>query len=209
LGLVHQPNLQPAKLIFKNLTMKTPKIITLLGITTATVGSIAATTVPAFSVTLGTLNGTLADADAIASVIFTAPSTPVSFQTTSYIAGNFSPRVTLFDASDNYFDEYIASGDLNFDLTLTPGNYRAVISTFGRFFDTPANVNFSEGFSGTGDFELNASGTAPRGSDYALTISTVNTTLVPEPSSLIGTALAGVGVVLLRRRLSIRSRKPK
>jgi hypothetical protein len=187
--------------------MNTPKITTLLGIVAATVGTISATT-PAFGVTLATLNGTLADADAIASVTFIAPSTPVNFKTTSYSTGNFSPLLTLFDASDNYSNEYIDIEDLDLDLTLAPGTYRAVISTFGRFFDFATNSNFSAGFSGSGDFGLNASGTAPRGANYDLTISTV-ATAVPEPSSIIGTALTGVGVVLFRRKLSTRSRKLK
>jgi hypothetical protein len=186
--------------------MNTSKLTRFLGIATVTVGSIVATT-PAFGVTLGTLNGTLNDADAIANVTFIAPSTPVNFKTTSYSAGNFSPVLTLFDASDNYFNEYIDIEDLDFDLTLAPGTYRAVISTFGRFFDSSINTNFSAGFSGSGDFGLNALGTAPRGANYALTISTVSATAIPEPSSLIGTALVGFGVVLLRRKLSARSRK--
>jgi hypothetical protein len=189
--------------------MKTAKITKLLGVAVATAGTLASAT-PAFSVTLATLNGTLADADAIADVTFTAPSTPVNFKTTSYSAGNFSPRITLFDASDNYFNNYIATGDSDFDLTLTPGDYLAVISTFDRLFDDVNNVNFSEGFSGTGSFELNDLGTAPRGADYALTISTISTaTAVPEPSSLIGTVLVGFGVVLFRRKLSARSRNQK
>jgi hypothetical protein len=190
--------------------MKTAKITTLLGITAATVGSISTAT-PAFGVTLATLNGTLADADAIANVTFIAPSMPVNFKTTSYSTGNFSPVLTLFDSSDNYFNEYIDSGDLDFNLTLTPGTYRAVISAFGRFFDSPTNTNFSAGFSGTGDFGLNDSSPGSRGADYALTISTIatTTTAVPEPSSIIGTALAGFGVVLFRRKLSARSRKLK
>ena len=187
--------------------MKTAKITTLLGITAATVGTIVSTT-PAFGVTIATLNGSLATEDAIANVTFTVPGTPVNFKTTSYSTGNFSPVLTLFNASDNYFNEYINSGDLNFNLTLAPGTYRAVISAFGRYFDSPTNVNFSEGFSGSGAFGLNDSGTALRGSNYALTISTV-TTAVPEPSSLIGTALAGFGVVLVRRKLSTRSPKQK
>jgi hypothetical protein len=185
--------------------MKTAKLTKLLGVAVATIGA-TVTATPAFGVTLGTLNGTLNDADAIANVIFTAPNTPVNFKTTSYSTENFSPVLTLFDASDNYFNEYIDVEDLNFDLTLTPGNYRAVISTFGRFFDSPTNQNFNAGFSGSGDFGLNASGTAPRGANYELTIFTV-ATAVPEPSSLIGTALVGFGVVLFRRKLSTRSRK--
>jgi hypothetical protein len=186
--------------------MKNAKITKLLGATAAIVSAIA-TTAPAFGVTLATLNDTLATPDAIDSVIFTAPSTPVNFKTTSYSTGNFSPRITLFDASDDYFNNYIASGDLDFDLTLTSGNYRAVISTFDRYFDDLSNVNFSAGFSGAGGFELNDLGTAPRGANYALTISTVTATAVPEPSSPIGMALAGIGVVLVRRKLSTRSRK--
>jgi hypothetical protein len=185
--------------------MNTPKITTLLGIAAATVGTLAAST-PAFGVTLATLNGTLTNADAIANVTFLAPSTLVNFKTTSYSTGNFSPVLTLFDASDNYFNEYIAVEDLDLNLSLTPGTYRAVISTFGRFFDFPTNQNFSAGFSGAGDFGLNASGTAPRGANYDLTISTV-ATAVPEPSSIVGTALVGCGVVVLRRKLSVRSRK--
>jgi hypothetical protein len=187
--------------------MNTSKLTKFLGIAAATVGSIVTTT-PAFGVTLGTLNGTLNDADAIANVIFTAPNTPVNFKTTSYSTENFSPVLTLFDASDNYFNEYIDVEDLDFDLTLTPGNYRAVISTFGRFFDSSGtNQNFSAGFSGAGDFGFNASGTAPRGANYALTISTLTTaTAIPEPSSLVGTVLVGFGVVLFRRKLSARWR---
>jgi hypothetical protein len=111
LGFIPLPNLllpliQSPKLLFTNSTMNTLKLTKLLGIAAATVGAIVTTT-PAFGVTLGTLNGTLTDADAIASVTFTAPIATVNFKTTSYGNGNFSPRITLFDASDNYFSEYM------------------------------------------------------------------------------------------------------
>jgi hypothetical protein len=185
--------------------MKAPNITKLLGIATVTAGTFASAA-PAFGVTIATLSGSLANEDAIADVTFTAPSTLVNFKTTSYSTGNFSPLLTLFDTSDNYLTEYIDSGDLDFNLTLAPGSYRAVISAFGRSFDSTNKVNFSEGFDGSGSFGLDDSGTALRGSNYALTISTV-TTSVPEPSSLIGTAIAGCGVVLVRRKLSAQRRK--
>jgi hypothetical protein len=186
--------------------MITPKITTLLGIAAVTAGTFAVTA-PAFGVTIATLNGSLANEDAIASVTFTAPGTPLNFKTTSYSTGNFSPVLTLFNASDDYDSEYIASGDLDLNLPsltfpgLIPGNsYRAVISAIGRYFNSPTNTNFSAGFSDSGFFGVDDNG-APLGSNYALTISTV-TTSVPEPSGLIGTAIAGFATVLVRRKLS-------
>lgn len=192
-----------------NLTMKTPTITKFLGIAAVTAGTFAATA-PAFGATIATLNGTLIDENAIADVTFTvpntlAPSTLVNFKTTSAGTGNFSPVLTLFDGSDNYVNEYIDSNDLNFDLTLTSGiTYRAVISAFGRSFDFPANNNFSAGFIGSGSFGLDNNG-APLGSNYALTISTV-TTAVPEPADFIGTAIAGLALVGLKRKLSASNR---
>ncbi|AFY92068.1 DVUA0089 family protein [Chamaesiphon minutus] len=178
--------------------MKTSNITKLLGIAAVTAGTFASAA-PAFGATIATLSGSLANEDAIANVTFVAPSTLVNFKTTSYSTDNFSPVLTLFDGTDDYVNEYIDIGDLNFDLTLTSGiTYRAVISAFGRYFNSPINVNFSEGFSGSGSFGLDNNG-APLGSNYALTISTV-TTAVPEPADFIGTAIAGLALVGLKRR---------
>jgi hypothetical protein len=191
--------------------MNVSKHTLLLGLVSTTVGSIAIAA-PAYSATIiGNLNGSLANADAIAFVDFTTPDLPssINFQTTSYSAVNFSPVLTLFTDSGTYLNEFTDVGDLNFDIPLSnnpdsPYNgtikpltsYRAVISAFGNY----SVGNFNAGFSGGGDF-------FGRGSAYALTISTPTTVAVPEPSSLIGTAIAGFGVVLLKRKLSARSRQ--
>jgi hypothetical protein len=196
--------------------MKTStKIKTLLGIAALTAGTLATAT-PAFGAIIANPSGVLANEDDFAIIDFIVPVAPaINFKTTSYAPGNFSPVLTLFDGSGNYINEFIASGDLDFDLpdattsALTPGNYRAVISAFGVFSLTGSGGNFTDGFSTGGSFGLDNNNNL-RGPEYVLTISTVPAvTAVPEPSSIIGTALAGVGVVLVRRKLVADRRKHK
>lgn len=111
-------------------------------------------------------------------------------------AGGFSPVLTLFDPADNYIEEQISLGDFNFNRVLPLGNYQAVISTFGNFFEYYNNPNFSAGFPGGGDFGIG------RSPEYAFDIVTQSSTSVPEPSSLIGTAVAGFAVIKFKRKLS-------
>jgi hypothetical protein len=178
-------------------------IATILGITTAATGvtSIA----PAHG---ASFTGSLVNADAIAALPFTSTGSQLTFKSFSYNggtnaagtvipAGGFSPVLTLFTASGSYIKDYpVASEDLNFTDTLAPGNYQAVVSTFGRFFDFPTKTNLSQGFDGSGDF-------FGRTANYAVDIvAAPSATAVPEPSSLIGITLAGVSAFKLKRKLS-------
>lgn len=176
--------------------MKTSTITRLLGLAIASAGTLAVA-MPSHSATIGTLNGSLANADAIASVVFDTPSptTSINFKTTSFSTGNFSPLLTLFTGSGTFINEFTAVGDLNFNQTLAPGNYRAVISAFGNF----SLGNFSAGFSGGGDFgSVNNVGPARAGSAYALTISTP---AVPEPFTIVGTMIGAATALRMRKRL--------
>ena len=182
--------------------MKKFTLATLLGITTATTG--VTLVAPAYGVSF---TGSLANADAIASLPFTSTGSELRFRSLSYnggtnaagtviSAGGFSPMLTIFTPSGNYFSEYTDVEDLNFTATLSPGNYQAVISAFGRYFDSPTKTNLSQGFDGSGDF-------FGQSANYAVDIVAVSSaTAVPEPASFIGIAVAGFGVVRLKRKLS-------
>ncbi|WP_310485785.1 DVUA0089 family protein [Chamaesiphon sp. VAR_48_metabat_403] len=184
--------------------MKKFTLATLLGITTATIG--VTLVAPAYGVSF---TGSLANADAIDLLPFTSTGTELRFQSFSFNggtnaagtvipAGGFSPVLTIFTASGNYFNEYIDAEDLNFTATLLPGNYQAAIGTFGSFFDFPTKTNLSQGFDGSGDFF----GLNP---NYAVDIVAVSSaTAIPEPSSLIGITLAGLSVFKLKRKLAAR-----
>ncbi len=179
--------------------MKKFTVATLLGITTATGVTLVA---PAYGVSV---IGSLDNADAIGSLPFTSTGTELIFKSFSYNggtnaagtvipAGGFSPVLTIFTASGNYLNEYIALEDLNFTATFLPGNYQAVVTAFGRFFDFPTKTNLSQGFDGSGDF-------FGRTASYAVDI-----VAVPEPISFVGTTLAGFAVVKLKRQLSSRTK---
>lgn len=113
-------------------------------------------------------------------------------------SGGFDPIVTLFnDNNGNFITEQEDIGpSLDFQLIrpLPAGNYRAVISAFANFAN---GSNFSNGFGGGGDF-------FGRTSAYAFDINTdsATSTAIPEPSSLIGTAIAGFAAVSLKRKLA-------
>jgi hypothetical protein len=182
--------------------MKKFTIATLLGITTATTG--ITLVAPAYGVSF---TGSLANADAIAVLPFTSTGTELRFQSFSATggtnalgavipAGGFSPLLTIFTASGSYFNEYSDVEDLNFTETLLPGNYQAVVSATGRFFDFPIKTNLSQGFDGSGEF-------FGRTANYVVDIVAVSSaTVIPEPASCIGIVLAGVSVFKLKRKLS-------
>jgi hypothetical protein len=172
--------------------MKNTSIAIGLGISTLT--GIVLQSTPANAVLL---TGNLANADTIASTNFVSTGT-VNFKTTSFAAGGFSPVLTLFDASGNYYtagnNEYTSVGDLNVTTNLAAGNYRAVISAFGTFFDYPTKTNFSQGFTIGGSFGIG------RTSAYALDITSPTTTPVPEPFTIVGTLLGGASALRMRKR---------
>jgi hypothetical protein len=172
--------------------MKNFKFSVLLGIATTT-GMLAST--PANAVLL---TGNLANADAIASTNFVSTGT-VNFKSTGYAAGGFSPVVTIFNANGTYYtgmNELTAASnaDLNKTVALAAGNYTAVISAFGNFFNYSTKTNFSQGFDGGGDFGIG------RTSAYALDITSPTTTAVPEPFTIVGTLLGGASALRMRKR---------
>jgi hypothetical protein len=178
--------------------MKNFTLSMLLGIATTTTGIMLAAT-PAKAVLL---TGTLPNANAISPTInFTSTGT-VNFKTTSVAAGGFSPVVTIFnnDANRTYYtgpnDLTAASNaDLNRTVNLAAGNYLAVVSAFGTYFDYPFKTIFSQGFDGSGSFGINRTGA------YALDITSPTATAVPEPFTIVGTLLGGTAALRLRKRL--------
>jgi hypothetical protein len=174
--------------------MKNFTLSMLLGIAATTTGTMLAST-PANAVLL---TGSLANADAIASTTFVSSGT-VNFKTTSFATGGFSPVLTLFNASGNYYtagnNEFTSTGDLNVTANLAAGNYRAVISAFGTYFDYPTKTNFAQGFTGGGDFGIG------RTSAYALDITSPTATAVPEPFTIVGTLIGGTAALRTRKRL--------
>jgi hypothetical protein len=181
----------------KNLTILVSSSLAkavMLGIAATTTG-IAVGAAPAHAVSF---TGTLSNADDIRSVFFTvtSPST-VSFKSSGYLAGGFDPILTLFSPTGQYGTPS-GLADFDFSRSFSTGTYRAVISAFPNFFEyyNYSNPKFSDWVPGGGD--LNG-----RSSYYAFDIVTTPTaTAVPEPSSLIGTALAGFAVVRLKRKLA-------
>jgi hypothetical protein len=179
----------------------------LLGIATS-IGMVANLT-PATAANLS-FTGNLADPNATALFAFTADGiSNVTIQSyswgggtntagTSIAAGGFDLNMTLFDAAGNWYDERddinIGNLDFQFSEVLPAGTYQVAIAAFGN--NSAGFGTIATPFNGAGDFEN-------RTSAYAFDILNVNTTAtnVPEPSSLIGTALAGFTVVMFKRKL--------
>ena len=188
----------------------------MLGIAATATGMVMASS-PANAANLS-LTGNLADANDTPSFFFTADGTSTvtirsyswgsgtNAQGTTIAAGGFDPVLTLFNSIDgNYIldRDDISSTPQNLDFQLSQvlaaGNYRAVISASGNYANGAfPGGNFSDGFTGGTDF-------FGRTSAYAFDILNVNNTTptaVPEPSSLIGTAIAGFTVAMFKRKLS-------
>ncbi len=200
--------------------MKNLTIAALLGIATATTG-IAIDSAPARAVIItcaGTgsrsCTGKLADANDLVSIPFTiASASNVTLRSYGYggsgsgtnydgntiSAGGFDPNITIFDSSNKWLvdSDDTPSGDLdfNFSTILPAGNYRAVLAVFGNLTNGSGST-YPGGYPNAGDFFSGST-------DYAVDIIfTPVATAVPEPSSLIGTAIAGFSTVLVRRKLA-------
>lgn len=118
------------------------------------------------------------------------------------LPGGFDLNLTLFDGKGNWFDERddIGINNLDFKFTgiLPKGNYQVAIAAFGN--NSAGFGNTSTPFNGKGDLK-------GRSSAYAfdiLNVTATNTPAVPEPTNLIGTAIAGLAVISLKRKLSSR-----
>jgi hypothetical protein len=181
----------------------------LIGIATS-IGMVMSSA-PATAVNLS-FTGNLADPNAKPSFTFTADGTSnVTIQSSSWggginaagtniPAGGFDLNLTLFDAAGNWYDERddvdIGNLDFQFSGVLPAGTYQATIAAFGN--NSAGFGTLATPFNGAGDFDN-------RTSAYAFDIlnASLTVTNVPEPSSLIGTALAGFTGVMFKRKLSL------
>jgi hypothetical protein len=92
-------------------------------------------------------------------------------------------------------DNLPSAGDISSTRSLAAGNYRAVLSVAPNFAQ---GGSFSDGFTNT-----NTTFGSGRSGFYAFEISGNNVTAtVPEPTSIIGTTLAGLAAIKLKRKLS-------
>jgi hypothetical protein len=180
----------------------------LIGIATST--GIAIESAPANGVDLS-FTGNLANPNATALFAFTADGTSnVTIRSYSWgggtnaagstiAAGGFDLNMTLFDAIGNWYNEQDDIGfgnlDFQFNRVLPAGTYQVAIAAFGN--NSAGFGTLATPFNGAGNFQ-------DRTSAYAFDILNVNTNAaeVPEPSSLIGTALTGFTVVMFKRKLS-------
>jgi hypothetical protein len=185
----------------------------LLGIATST--GMVLNSIPAHGANLS-LTGNLATPNATAFFAFTADGiSNVTIRSyswgggtnatgTTIASGGFDLNMTLFDAAGNWYNERddIGLGNLDFQFSriLPAGNYQVAIAAFGN--NSAGFGTLGTPFNGAGDFQ-------GRTSAYAFDLLNVaaNPTSVPEPASLIGTALAGFAVVGIKRKLtSVRDR---
>jgi hypothetical protein len=184
----------------------------LLGIMTST--GIVMKSAPAHGANLS-LTGNLADPNDTALFAFTADGiSNVTIQSyswgggtndagTAIAAGGFDLNLTLFDPAGNWYDERddIGFGNLDFQFSevLPAGTYQLAIAAFGN--NSAGFGTISTPFNGAGDFQ-------GRTSAYAFDLITVsaNSTNVPEPSSLIGTVVAGFTVIMFKRKSGSRKK---
>jgi hypothetical protein len=185
----------------------------MFGIAVAVQTTLAAPT-PTLAATL-TYSGNLSTLNSTPSFFFTADGTStVSFQSYSYsggrstngtvfTGGGFNPVLTIFGTIGSFTDQFLfeidnlpGAGDISLNRRLAVGNYRAVLSAAPNFAQ---GASFSDGFTNT-----NTSFGSGRTGFYAFDINNVSATAtaVPEPASLIGTTLAGLAAIKLKRRLS-------
>lgn len=171
---------------------------TLLGIAATTAG-VSMGSAPAQAATFS-FSGNLANPNDVQFASFTVNATsPVTIASSSWANGGFDPNLTIFDAAGNWFDERDDIGINNLDFLfseiLPAGNYQVAIAAFGN--NSAGFGTTSTPFNGAGDFQGLTSA-------YAFTITTVDpiATAVPEPMSIIGTAIAGFAAIGLKRKLT-------
>jgi hypothetical protein len=192
----------------------------ILGIAATTTGITFAAT-PADAANLS-FTENLANPNQTRSFAFTADGTStVTIRSYSYGGGTnaagatiaavgFDPNLTLFDAAGNWYDERDDDVLLDFRFigVLPAGNYQAVVAAFGN--NSAGFGNLSTPFNGQGTFDVLdpiTGNITTRTSAFAfdiLNVSPLNPTAVPEPASLIGTAIAGIAAIRLKRKLSAR-----
>jgi hypothetical protein len=194
--------------------MLKPKFAMMLGAVAITTATFA----PSTSATAATLtySGTLANPNSVNSFFFTSDgSSSTTFRSYSYTGGTstngttfggggFNPMLTIFGPIGTMTDQYLfeidrlpplTPGDISRVTTLARGDYRAVISVAPNFAQ---GSSFSDGFTNT-----NTSFGNGRSSFYAFDISGNSVTAtVPEPTTIVGTLLAGCAVIGFKRKLA-------
>jgi hypothetical protein len=182
----------------ENRTMKNFAIATILGLA-ATMTGIVIKSAPAHAADLS-FTDNLTNPNHTPFYSFIADGTSnVTIRSNSWETGGFDLNMTLFDSAGNWYDERddIGVGNLDFEFSaiLPAGTYQVAIAAFGN--NSAGFGDLSTPFYGAGDFQ-------GRTSEYAFEILNVSetSTSVPEPSSLIGTAIAGFTVVMFKRRSS-------
>jgi hypothetical protein len=202
------------------------KVAMMRGVVAVTTATLA----PSNSAAAATLTyaGALANPNSIDSFFFTSDgSSNATFKSYSYNGGTstvgatfggggFNPLLTIFgpivvNPTTTLQDQYLfeidrlpAAGDISFTTTgrLASGNYRAVISVAPNFAQ---GGTFDDGFTNT-----NTTFGSGRNSFYAFDISGSGVTAsVPEPTSIIGTMLAGMAAIKLKRKLSASNNSKK
>ncbi len=202
------------------------KIAMMRGVVALTTATLA----PSNSATAATLtySGALANPNSVASFFFTSDgSSNVTFKTYSYNGGTstngtnfgssgFNPKLAIFGPSAALQDRYLleidrlpGAGDISFTTagTLARGNYRAVISIASNLAIGPA---FANGFTYDDPTATQPTFGSGRNGFYAFDISGSGVTAtVPEPTSIIGTTLAGLAAIKLKRKLSASNNNKK
>lgn len=192
----------------------------MFGIAVAAQATLGAST-PTLAAIL-TYSGVLSTPNSTPSFFFTADGTSsVSFKSYSYSSGTstnttvfsgggFNPILTIFGTIASFPDQFLFEidnlpgvGDISANRLLAAGNYRAVLSVAPNFAQ---GGSFSDGFTNT-----NTSFGSGRTGFYAFDINSVTATAtaVPEPTSLIGTALAGLAAIKLKRKLAAKNDRKK
>jgi hypothetical protein len=195
------------------------KIALMLGAVAVTTATLA----PSNSAAAATLTyaGALANPNSIGSFFFTSDgSSNATFKSYSYNSGTstngttfggggFNPLLSIFgpivvNPTTTLQDQFLfeidrlpGAGDISFTTAgrLARGNYRAVISVAPNF---PQGSTFADGYTNTNTTFGNG-----RTSFYAFDISGSGVTAtVPEPTSIVGTMIAGMVAMKLKRKLS-------
>jgi hypothetical protein len=176
--------------------MKNLAISAFLGLITTTGVSIGST--PAYGANL-TIDSNLTNPNDTPFYSFTADGiSNVTIRSNSWATGGFDLNMTLFDSAGNWYDERddigVGNLDFNFSQVLPAGTYQLAIAAFGN--NSAGFGDLSTPFNGAGDFQGRTSRYA-----FDLLLNAPSTT-VPEPSSIIGTVLAGLTLVMCKRKLS-------